>query len=346
MSIIAFLIGDNVDGLIAVSLAGGICGFLFVNLPPAKMFLGDAGSMVIGLAIAILGIRVSSHSSISTVLLVPTAVCIIPLFDLVVALVRRKMTDRSLFLSDRRHLHHCLQSQGYTPVMVVLTMSGLSLFTAFMAILSVYLKSDLIAFLAVIAVVTLLVASRTFGYTELLLLCTRVKNTTERLVIPFLSNHPQESQIYNAQFQGDASWGNIWEKVVDFAQTNQLSSIHFSINAPFAAQEYHANWKSSITYDFEKVCRAEIPLMCDGVRIGCIKVVSETQRDSSCAWVSRVNEKFTVIEANIIERMRLILDERPESPLVTTVNSATNHIVTESSRTPSLAFRDKLVSQY
>src|SRR5262245_26371483 len=93
---------------VAHALAGALLGFLFYTFPPASIFLGDTGSMLVGLVIGVLAIQTSLKSPATLVLATPVALLAIPILDTTAAIVRRKLTGRSVYTTDRCHLHHCL----------------------------------------------------------------------------------------------------------------------------------------------------------------------------------------------------------------------------------------------
>ena len=111
--------------LICACLAGMCLGFLPHNLNPARVFMGDTGSMLIGLLLAASMItltgRVDPSSLESTAylptllpLVLPAAVIAIPLLDVALAVVRRTRARRSPFAPDKQHLHHRLLELGHS----------------------------------------------------------------------------------------------------------------------------------------------------------------------------------------------------------------------------------------
>jgi len=119
--------------LIAVVLAGACLGFLPHNFNPARIFMGDSGSMLIGLMLAgsvtsltgqfTYGILPTSTTfPVLLPLLLPFAVLAVPLADLLLAVVRRTRAGRSPFSPDKAHLHHRLLEIGHSHTRAVLIM--------------------------------------------------------------------------------------------------------------------------------------------------------------------------------------------------------------------------------
>ena len=96
----------------ALALTAALAGFLVFNRPPASIFLGDSGSTLIGLMIGVLGIQGSLKSSATLSITAPVVLMTLPMFDVLMAVVRRKLTGRPLALGDREHIHHCLLGPG------------------------------------------------------------------------------------------------------------------------------------------------------------------------------------------------------------------------------------------
>jgi UDP-GlcNAc:undecaprenyl-phosphate/decaprenyl-phosphate GlcNAc-1-phosphate transferase len=119
--------------LIAVTLAGACLGFLPHNFNPARIFMGDSGSMLIGLMLAAAVTSLTGQVSYANLpptaglpvllpLLLPFAVLAVPFVDLLLAVVRRTRAGRSPFAPDKAHLHHRLLEIGHSHTRAVLIM--------------------------------------------------------------------------------------------------------------------------------------------------------------------------------------------------------------------------------
>lgn len=125
--------------LLAAALAGACLGFLIHNFHPARLFMGDSGSMLIGLVLSATAIAITTQfapgdltqgadgarASLLPVLLpvaLPILILIVPLADLVLAVVRRTRAGRSPFAPDKQHLHHRLLEIGHSQRRAVVIM--------------------------------------------------------------------------------------------------------------------------------------------------------------------------------------------------------------------------------
>lgn len=104
------LVGDPVIIIICLSLVGGVFGFLPFNRHPAKMFMGDAGSMLLGFMIASLMILFAEK--VPRWLFASIVIFGLPILDTAVALVRRWLNKRPLFVSDRGHIYDQMIDRG------------------------------------------------------------------------------------------------------------------------------------------------------------------------------------------------------------------------------------------
>ena len=150
--------------LIAVVLAGACLGFLPHNFNPARIFMGDSGSMLIGLMLAAAVTSLTGQVSYANLppsaglpvlipLLLPFAVLAVPFIDLALAVVRRTRAGRSPFAPDKAHLHHRLLEIGHSHTRAVLIMYCWTALLAFAAV-AVSLWGGPLQVVAVIGVAT------------------------------------------------------------------------------------------------------------------------------------------------------------------------------------------------
>lgn len=114
ISCVMILSGDITSALLTVILTGACIGFIPFNKNPARIFMGDTGSLFLGYCLAV--ISASGLFKLHTVIsfLVPLTVFAFPLFDTVSSIIRRIISGKSPFSPDKRHLHHKLVEMGFT----------------------------------------------------------------------------------------------------------------------------------------------------------------------------------------------------------------------------------------
>ncbi len=130
-----FLINNQpAYGVLGFTMAGTLLAFLIYNFPPARIFMGDSGSTLIGLVNAILAIRFIETASYGPVMPIasPAALAfgalLIPLMDVLRVIIIRVAKRRSPIAPDRNHLHHLLQMKGFSHTGVTITLLLSSLF--------------------------------------------------------------------------------------------------------------------------------------------------------------------------------------------------------------------------
>ena len=112
----ASLMFGNVAVVIGcVALLGSLIGFGRYNLPPARIFLGDSGSLFIGFFLAVLSVHSSIKSTTVVLFMVPLCALAIPLIDMSLAIIRRWLRGSPIFVADARHIHHRLLARGLKP---------------------------------------------------------------------------------------------------------------------------------------------------------------------------------------------------------------------------------------
>ena len=142
--------GDVMTVLLMTALAGGVIGFLFYNLNPAQIFMGDTGSLFLGFVLAAVSLRTSHKSSTAWALLVPVVALGLPIADTLLAFIRRALRGQSPFRPDREHIHHKLLDIGLTHRQAVLALYGTCVCLASAALLLSFSSSRTNALILVV----------------------------------------------------------------------------------------------------------------------------------------------------------------------------------------------------
>jgi UDP-GlcNAc:undecaprenyl-phosphate GlcNAc-1-phosphate transferase len=107
-----FLLGTGAMPVSSAALAGAMLGFLVYNFPPASIFLGDSGSLVVGFLLAFFAVRRSTGADGSVLAIIPLFALAYPLLDTGVSMLRRWLRGHPLSRADGRHIHHQLIGVG------------------------------------------------------------------------------------------------------------------------------------------------------------------------------------------------------------------------------------------
>ncbi len=185
-SVAVFLLrGDQNEALLLITIIGALVGFLRYNFFPARIFLGDSGSLVIGYVLALTAITGSQKGVTALAIVFPLLVFGLPIADTLISMVRRflgslkvlqpykgpikqKVTSmQRMFEPDQDHIHHRLLSVGFSHRGAVLTLYGLALelkTLGFLTFLANGRNAGLV--IALVALATYIGISK-LGYTEL-----------------------------------------------------------------------------------------------------------------------------------------------------------------------------------
>ena len=283
----SYLTGHLDDALLALVLGGSLLAFLFYNFPPASMFLGDTGSMLIGFVLGVVAIRSSLKGPATVALAAPAAVWAIPIFDTGMAILRRRLTGRSIYETDRGHLHHCLLQRGYSGKKTLLWIGTLCALTAIGALISVAYQNEWLAVGSTALVIGVLVVSRLFGHIEIHLLGQRLKHLFLTLIPRprFVGHRPQPLAT---RFQGNGQWDDLWKTLIEFADRFDLCAVRLNINLPALHEQYHANWSRQELPDAAQLWHTDIPLIRQNHTVGRLRITGRSADGSACVWMGEL----------------------------------------------------------
>ena len=133
---VAYIHGYVLPTMLMMAVAGSALGFLPFNFHPAKIFMGDGGSQLLGFAIAAFSVQGTVKGATIMVVLLPALVLGLPIFDTLMAIIRRTSRHQSIGTADKEHLHHRIMKAGFGQRRAVLLMYSLSGIMGIMAVLS------------------------------------------------------------------------------------------------------------------------------------------------------------------------------------------------------------------
>lgn len=288
--------GAPLSAVVGFALAGALGGFLCFNRPPASIYLGDAGSMMIGLIVGALAVW-SSFKESTVLASAPIAILAIPLFDSTAAFLRRWLTGRSIYHTDRAHLHHLLQ-QKYGDRTMLAVVAGLCTVTTTLSVLSIRFSQPWLAPLGVIFVLLILILTRSFGHAEARLLMGRAAHfaksfaTTPKRVAA-------ERHHRSVPLQGIGDWETIWEPLVEFATSHDLAQVKIDLNLSWLQEGYHANWQSLRMPDKASQLSVCVPLFThrvssgEQVQIGRLEIITAANDPQAYERISDISDRLS-----------------------------------------------------
>ena len=295
ITIMAVLLGRPAVAVVGAVFTGSLVGFLRFNYPPAKIFLGDAGSMLIGLVVGTLAIGGSLKGPATVAMAAPLAIWALPIFDSVAAIMRRKLTGRSIYATDRGHLHHRLMSVFGKNTYVLAVVAVCCAVTCAGALLSTFMKSDLVAIIAVVSVLLMLVATQAFGHVEFLMIIARFKSIMLRT---FGRNIPRE---YSFRLQGSRDWNMMWQSITEFAEKLELVEVKLDLNLAAMQEGFHATWRQPSDSEKQDRWSADVPLFAEEHLVGRLFVCGiKPTGKTSCEAIQMFMELLEPLETEIV----------------------------------------------
>ena len=145
----AVIVHDSTVVWCSLALLGAMLGFLRFNAPPARIFLGDSGSLVVGFLLAVLTVKGATRRDGSLYALAPIFALSYPLLDTGISMMRRWLRGEPLSRADGRHIHHQLRALGMGPRQSVLLICGLSAVIAALGLSATFAPPDFTIAIAV-----------------------------------------------------------------------------------------------------------------------------------------------------------------------------------------------------
>jgi UDP-GlcNAc:undecaprenyl-phosphate GlcNAc-1-phosphate transferase len=298
--------GDVPAALACFALAGALVGFLRYNVPPAKVYLGDTGSMLIGLVVAAVAIDASIKQQAAFVLSVPIAICAIPILDATAALIRRVTTGQSVFTPDRGHLHHALLLRGWSVGVTVAFISGLAAITSCAALVSYFTNNDVYALAITGGVFITLAAARIFGHTEAALIASHSRSLVRGLVLRGANSEDTERSM---QLQGKLKWQKIWTALREAAPLYNVAGLTLQVSIPQIHESFYATWKRNDSAAAgDDVWRITLPLALDEKPVGKLTLVGAAAGRQALVDMQQMLDYLDSLEAEIAD---IVADEQP-----------------------------------
>jgi len=184
-AVVFFMRGNYGEAVLLLIVLGALVGFLRYNFYPAKIFLGDSGSLVIGYLLALTAITGSQKGVTAVAIAFPLLVFGLPIADTLLSMVRRYLrglqmkepskgpiihkllTMKRMFEPDREHIHHRLLAVGFSHRGAVLLLYGLGLGLSLLAFLTVLANGRNAGLILVLVALASYVGISKLGYREL-----------------------------------------------------------------------------------------------------------------------------------------------------------------------------------
>jgi UDP-GlcNAc:undecaprenyl-phosphate GlcNAc-1-phosphate transferase len=163
IGIVAWKGNQVVIAYVALVLTGAIIGFLPHNFHPARIFMGDSGSMFLGFILACLSVSGLAKGATLISLCIPVIILGIPVFDTLFAIIRRVNNQKPIFGADKDHLHHRLMEMGMSHQMSVIVIYFVSALLGGAAVVMAYVSSPKALLVLAAVLIMMIIGARRVG---------------------------------------------------------------------------------------------------------------------------------------------------------------------------------------
>ena len=115
----AIILNQPKSALVSIILAGVICGFLYYNKYPAKVFMGDSGANLLGFILSITALDGAFKQATILSLFIPILALAVPIFDNLFVIIKRFSEGKPVYQADRSQIHYRLEEKGFSTVQVI-----------------------------------------------------------------------------------------------------------------------------------------------------------------------------------------------------------------------------------
>ena len=298
MGIMMVFSGKGIDAVIMFSITGALIAFLTFNFPPARVYLGDAGSMMIGFLLAAMAIRSTFKQNSLFAFMAPVALLAIPFIDTSAAIIRRRLTGRSMFSVDRGHLHHALLEKGYSPVASLVWVALFCIITATGGILALLRRDSEIALAAIALVFFMMIGANLFGFAELKLIGRKASGVGKSLLgVRKDRNSVKEIKESTFHVQGNRDWEQWWRLLREFAKEQNFIEMTMDLNAPWIHEAFHGKMQGTETVrESNYIWSSSIPLVLEDRIFGKVDFSCSKDSDSHHNIIAGVLEITKALE--------------------------------------------------
>ncbi len=304
--LLAMLQAKSFVAAVTVALAGALFGFLPHNFNPARIYLGDSGSLTIGMVLAALAIDSSQKGPVLLTVAIPLMIFGLPLLDVSVTTARRFLSGQPLFHRDEEHLHHRLQKIGMTPRAAVLLLYGLAALFALASLLLVNYKGAAAPLIALLCGILAWIVVRQMQYAEFAELDSHVRTEwrSQRRVLRNQILLRKAVDELRATSSLEEAWG---------VARRIFEALEFTTATCELPGRKPLQWKGGAVETTAQSWTLTIPLAHEGRAFGTLRLTRPMYHE---ALLFRVSPLLEFFGNDFAGRMAgLIASEAPEIPL-------------------------------
>jgi UDP-GlcNAc:undecaprenyl-phosphate/decaprenyl-phosphate GlcNAc-1-phosphate transferase len=262
IAIFAVRNGQVMMAVFMLALVGSLSGFLVFNFNPAKIFMGDCGSLFLGFTIAATSVMSVSKSAALVGLALPALALGIPIFDTLFCMLRRFLERRSPFAPDRRHFHHRLLELGLCQRHAVIAIYFVTLLITALG-LFMMIRDDLgVLVVFVCLLLLLLLLFRCVGAVHLRQTLTRLRDKYTLAQCRKAERHTFEDlQLKFRRIHGSDQW---WHTVCEAARRMEFAWLSLTMTYPDGRIETELWRAAERPANMSRMVHMKIPLADSG----------------------------------------------------------------------------------
>jgi len=241
IAVFALVGGDIVLAVIMLALTGSLSGFLFFNFNPARIFMGDCGSMFLGFLLGSASVMCAMKSGTMVALALPAVVLGLPIFDTAFSILRRYLNRWSITSPDRGHLHHRLLDMGLQHRHVVIIMYAITALAAGLGMFMMVTSGGGTIVIFFCVILLLLLAFRVVGAVRLRETISRIKYN--KAISREAAEDTRLFQEIHLVFGHTVSFRKWWQIVCNVAEKQGLSELRLTVTAG-NGRSHQFTWRS------------------------------------------------------------------------------------------------------
>ena len=302
--------GNLLATLLLCCLVGATLGFLVYNISPASIFMGDTGSLSLGFLLALVSIHSSQKSYTLFSIVAALLVLGLPIFDLMMAVIRRYLSGNPIFAADQHHIHHILLRKGLSQSQSVILLFGTAVVLETLAFVFIYANDHLSA-LAILALVPLAaLAVRFLGYDRIITAARRerVMGSVEEQA----SKRNERIEVFRALARSQPDLEALEAALVAVAADLDLERLELELNFAMRSGEdrLRLRWsrvsgsrKHGEQIHIEGLTEKCYPLRLSGLVFGELRLVALSEREI-------FSPHAAILYQSIADTLTLMLAER------------------------------------
>ena len=317
VSLTLFLVSvllKNVLGMLLMScLSGAVFGFLLFNFYPAKIFLGDSGSMLLGFLVGALSLVGSTRKAETAIaLLIPIVALGLPILDTSMTIIRRWYKRFPISSPDRQHIHHILVSMGYSQRRVVMVLYSATLVLGGAALLITMGRSEITILVLGALALIVFVSVRVLGGLRLEDLLERLTADQQRRRFSITAHVAVDRAAEG--LRGALTIGGVWEVCSHAFRDLGLDVATFQLHRDDGMEGESMSWFNQGYWEQSKAplnddCWTGQLRVHDGERFHGLLEIGK--KSGNAAMLSEIPETMDTLRNSMAEALTRILTGKP-----------------------------------